>query len=125
MDVHSKDISWRCVIHFFGFFCSFFFESMDLCLILNSWRQSDFAKNCFGFKDFSWRTFLGGGLILQRIVLGLRNFLGHTFKGHLLEVCNAFFWIFFVLFFFLSMDLGLISKRHFLEVFFKVTLFFF
>ena len=67
------------------------------------------------------RAFLGGGLILQRIVLGLRNFLGghfwrqfdfsknyfrfkeflrRTFKGHFLEVCDTFFGYF--LFFFLK-----------------------
>ena len=42
------------------------------------------------------------------IVLGLRTFLGGTFKGHFLEPCDTFFGCFLGFIFFEGMDLGLI-----------------
>ena len=89
-----------------------YFHTFGL-ILQNSW--SDFANNCFGFKEFSWRyiqiTFL------QMIVWGLRTFLGGSFKGHFLEVCDTFFgcflgFIFFEVILFLEV-LGLIFKGHF------------
>ena len=89
-----------------------------------SWRQNNFAKNCFGFKDVSWRTFLWDSLIFQKVVLGLRNFLGRTFKGHFLEVCNTFFWMFFVLHFFWKYGVGLNFEKTFSESIFLSDFFF-
>ena len=39
--------------------------------------------------------------------MGLKNFLGGTFKRHFLEVCDTVFWMFFGLHFFLRYGFGL------------------
>ena len=97
-----------------------FYKSLDLILQITILGLRTFLGSTFKGLFFETHYFHTFDLIikheirhiiLQGIFLGLKNFLGGTFKRHFLEVCDIVFWDSF---FFLSMNLGLISKRHFL-----------